>query len=140
MPLRLLAASFLLTFSIGCSAREAPYEDVDKAAGLFFERLKAAEYDTIYDDSCEAFKEQKPRGEVLENLKKITALGRPQSYDRLSMLFDKDGKKRIASPIYAVTFDQTKGEITLTFRDDGGEWKLLGFSVKNRVGPAPTSS
>ena len=139
MPRRLVAV-LLLTFAVGCSAREAPYEDIDKAAGLFFERLKSAEYDTIYDDSCEAFKEQKTRSEVLENLKKITALGRPQSYDRLSMMFDKDGKKRIANPIYAVTFDQTRGEITLTFRDDDGEWKLLGFSVKNRVGPTPTSS
>jgi hypothetical protein len=138
MPRKLVAA-FLLAFVVGCSAREAPYEDIDKAAGLFFERLKAAEYDSIYDDSCEAFKEQKTRGEVLENLKKITAIGRPQDYDRLSMFFEKDGKKRIANPVYTVRFDQSQGEITLTFRDDDGEWKLLGFAVKQRGGTPTTS-
>ena len=134
---RKLVAALLLAFLSGCSAREAPYEDIDKAAGLFFERLKAAQYDTIYDDSCESFKTQKTRAEVIESLKQITALGRPVNYNRLSMPFDKDGTKRIALPNYAVMLEQAKAEITLTFRDDSGEWKLLGFSVKNRGGNPP---
>ena len=134
---RTLLAAFLLTLLVGCSAREAPYEDVDKAAGLFFERLKSADYDLIYGDSCESFQLQKTRQDVVENLKQITALGRPQDFDRLSMLFDHDGKKRVALPTYAVSLDQARAEITLTFRDDGGEWKLLGFSVKTRSRPTP---
>ena len=134
---RKLVAVFLLALLAGCSASEAPYEDIDKAAGLFFERLKAAEYDTIYRDSCESFQRQKTRQEMVESLKEITALGRPQDYDRLSMLFDKDGKKRVAIPTYAVSLDQARADITLTFRDDGGEWKLLGFVVKTRSRPTP---
>lgn len=131
---RTLAFAVVFTLLAGCSSRPAPYEDIDKAAGLFFERLKAAQYDTIYDDSCESFKKQKTRAEVVDNLKSITAMGRPVTYDRLSMLFDKDGKKRVALPNYAVLLEQAKAEITLTFRDDDGEWKLLGFSVKTRGG------
>src|SRR4026207_2327034 len=99
---RKLVAAFLLALLVGCSAREAPYEDIDKAAGLFFERLKTADYDTIYRDSCESFQRQKTKQEMDDKLKQITALGRPQDYDRLSMLFDKDGKKRVAIPTYAV--------------------------------------
>ena len=133
---RTLVAALLLALLVGCSAREAPYEDIDKAAGLFFERLKGAEYDTIYRDSCESFQRQKTKQDVVENLKQITAMGQPQDYDRLKMLFDKDGNKRIAIPTYAVRLDQAQTEITLTFRDDGGEWKLLGFVVKTRGRPA----
>jgi hypothetical protein len=132
---RTLLVAFALILLVACSTREAPYEDVDKAAGLFFERLKSAEYDIIYRDSCESFQRQKTKQDVVENLKQITALGRPQDFDRLSMLFEKDGKKHVAIPTYAVSLDQARAEITLTFRDDGGEWKLLGFSVKTRSRP-----
>src|SRR5260221_4082872 len=111
---RTLVAALLLALLVGCSAREAPYEDIDKAAGLFFERMKGAEYDTIYTDSCESFQKQKTKQEVVENLKQITAMGRPQDYDRLSMIFDKDGNKRIAVPTYAVRLDHAQAEITLT--------------------------
>ena len=134
---RILVSAFLLTLMVGCSAREAPYEDIDKAAGLFFERLKEAEYDTIYRDSSESFQHQKTQQDVVDNLKQITAMGRPQDFDRLSMLFDKDGKRRVAIPTYAVKLEQSQAEITLTFRDDGGEWKLLGFVVKTRSRGTP---
>src|SRR5438093_9310741 len=105
---RIIVAAFLLTLLMGCSAREAPYEDIDKAAGLFFERLKGAEYDTIYRDSCESFQQQKTRQDVVDNLKQITTMGRLQDFDRLSMLFDKDGNKRVAIPTYAVSLDQAR--------------------------------
>jgi hypothetical protein len=138
---RAIAAALLLAGMAGCSASEAPYEDIDKAAGLFFNRLQDAQYDAIYEDSSEEFQQNKTRTEVVDNLKQITAMGRPQSYNRLSMTFDKDGKKRLALPIYSVPLEYAGAEITLTFRDDGGEWKLMGFSVKSRGGaPPPPSS
>jgi hypothetical protein len=33
-------------------------------------------------------------------------------------------------------FDQARAEITVNFKDDGGQWKLIGFSVKPRSGQA----
>ncbi|HXG65314.1 MAG TPA: hypothetical protein VNO70_09405 [Blastocatellia bacterium] len=109
---------------------EAPTEDVDKAAALFFQRLNAAEYDAIYDDSAKHFKEQNTRPAVVDNLKQITAIGKPRQHARLSMTFEQEGDNRIALPVYGVFLDATSAEITLKFVDDRGEWKLLGFAVK----------
>jgi hypothetical protein len=128
-------AVWVSLFIAGCSlvSREAPSEDVEKAGALFFERLKAADYDAIYSDASAMFKENQPRATILDNLKQINALGRIQDYRRLSMRFEGDPKNRLASPVYAVTFEQVRAEITLNFKDDGGEWKLLGFSVKQKA-------
>ena len=127
-----LAVVLSLAFN-GCTTREAPFEDIDKAAALFFERLKTAQYDVIYEDSSQSFKAQKTEFEVIENLKQITALGRPESFTRVKMNFDKDGETRVALPVYAVLLEQAKAEISLTFRDDGGEWKLLGFALMRKA-------
>ena len=127
---RIMIAVLFVCFVSGCS-REAPPTDVDKAAALFFERLKGAEYETIYADASSQFREQKSKGEILDNLQQITAIGRIQDYRRLSMFFEGD-KNRIASPSYSVLFDQAATEIMLNFKDEGGEWKLVGFSLKRR--------
>ncbi|MEW6208972.1 MAG: hypothetical protein AB1631_11440 [Acidobacteriota bacterium] len=132
--LRIMIAALLVCFIAGCS-REAPPADVDKAGALFFERLKGADYEAIYADASSQFKEAKSKGEILDNLQQITAIGRIQSYSRLSMFFEGD-KSRIASPVYSVLFDQAAAEITLNFKDDGGEWKLVGFSLKRRGPPS----
>jgi hypothetical protein len=130
----MILAALLLCFIAGCS-REAPPTDVEKAGALFFERLKGADYEAIYADASSQFKEARSKGEILDNLQQITAIGRMQSYSRLSMFFE-GGKGRIASPVYSVLFDQAATEITLNFKDEGGEWKLVGFFLKRR-GPQP---
>jgi hypothetical protein len=130
MLLRSLSVIVALSLGlVGCSSREAPFEDVDRAAALFFERLKMAQYEVIYEDSSPSFKAQKTEIEVIDNLKQITALGRPESFSRVRMGFDKDGERRVAFPVYAVPLEKAKAEIALTFRDDAGEWKLLGFTL-----------
>ena len=50
-------------FSPGCSllSHEAPTEDADKAAGLFFQRLNNNEYDKIYDDAAKRFRTNKTK-------------------------------------------------------------------------------
>jgi hypothetical protein len=133
MGYRSLALMLFLigTIAYGCS-RQAPAEDVDKAATQFFLRLKAAEYDAIYDDAYEAFKEQNPRDAVKDNLKQIISMGEPLSWNRVSMAFKEEGKKRIVLPVYSVTMQQNSSYITLKFVDDGGQWKLLGFAVSPR--------
>ncbi|HET9530110.1 MAG TPA: hypothetical protein VFQ92_07150 [Blastocatellia bacterium] len=135
---RIIWLSVLLLLT-GCALRagEAPPEDVDKAAALFFERLKSAEYEVIYADASEQFKEQVDKATIIDNLKQITALGRIQDYRRLRMIFEGEGKNRVASPVYSVIFDQNVTEITVNFKDEGGEWKLVGFSVKQRGGGGP---
>ncbi|HWP43030.1 MAG TPA: hypothetical protein VNO14_07335, partial [Blastocatellia bacterium] len=115
-------------------AGQAPPEDVDKAAALFFERLKSAEYETIYGDASEQFKETVVKATIIDNLKQMAALGRIQDYHRLKMTFENEDDSTIASPVYSVVFDQTVAEITLNFKDEGGEWKLIGFVVKQRGG------
>jgi hypothetical protein len=130
---RALVAFLVLAFSVlsACS-HQAPPEDVDKAGALFFERLKSAQYDAIYNDCAKSFKANKSRATIEDNLKQIVALGSIQDYQRVSTQFRDMDNRHTAWPVYAVMTDQTKMEITLTFVDDSGDWKLLGFEVKRR--------
>jgi len=129
---RLILVSMLLVFMVGCS-REAPLEDAEKAGALFFQRLNDAEYDTIYKDASTQFKKNQPRDTVVESLKELTAKGRLQEYRRINMSYVEQNKDRIATPVFGTTFEQSRGEITLSFIDEGGEWKLIAFSFKQRV-------
>ena len=128
---RLIIFSTLLVFMIGCS-REAPLEDADKAGSLFFQRLNDAEYDTIYKDASTQFKKNQPRDAVVESLKELTAKGRLQEFRRINTSYTEKDKDRIAMPVFGTTFEQARGEITLSFIDEGGEWKLIAFSFKQR--------
>ena len=130
--LKKIVVVWLALIVVGCSPSEAPVPDIDKAAAVFFERVKSAEYDVIYNEASEQFKKQVARSTALDNLKQVAALGRIESFDRLSMKLEGDEKNRIASPVYSVHFDKARAEITINFIDDGGEWKLVGFSVKPR--------
>lgn len=122
----------LLVFIAGCS-RQAPPEDVDKAATLFFQRLNDADYDAIYKDASTQLRTNKTRDEVVGSLKELTARGRLQDYRRINTSYQDQGKDRIATPVYGTAFDQSKGEISLTFIDEGGEWKLIAFAFKQRT-------
>lgn len=132
--LKKLLVLWLALMVVGCSPSEAPVHDIDKAAGVFFERVKSAEYDAIYNEASEQFKSQVARATAMDNLKQVAAMGRIESFNRLSMRLEGDEKNRVASPVYNVLFDKARAEITVNFKDDGGEWKLLGFSVKPRTG------
>jgi hypothetical protein len=125
---------YLLLLSSACSlkAQEAPYEDVDKAAVLFFERLTAGKYDEIIDDSAKSFQEKSPRHEIDDNLKKMNALGKPDIPVRMSMSYGNEEGKRVATPTYTVVFNQNRATVILKFIDDGGEWKLGAFEVRQR--------
>jgi hypothetical protein len=129
----------LLIFSIamlpaGCSllSHEAPSEDVDKAAALFFQRLGNEEYDTIYNDVAKGFKNSQTRQTVTDSLKEMAEHGKILDFQRISMAFQGEGKSRMALPVYRTASDRAKAEITLTFQDESGEWKLFGFAYKPR--------
>jgi hypothetical protein len=143
----------LLLVSAACSLKtqEAPYEDVDKAAILFFERLTAGNYNEIYSDSEKSFQTRNPKTEVVENLKKMAMLGKPGSPVRMNMTYGTEEGKRYALPNYAVLFDntgapavqtpdgqalppQSRATVILKFIDDNGEWKLGAFEVRQRAG------
>ena len=132
---KVIAFIVLLTVvvSAGCSllSREAPPEDVDKAAALFLQRLDNGDYDTIYNDLSKRFKKNKTRQTVTESLKQL-AYGKVVSYERVSMRFQGEGKDRMLIPVYMTTFEQAAGDLTLTFQDEDGEWKLLAFEFKRR--------
>ncbi|HET8677219.1 MAG TPA: hypothetical protein VFO63_15590 [Blastocatellia bacterium] len=117
---------------IGCSASEAPPQDVDKAAAVFFERVKSAEYDAVYNEASEDFKKNVARATAIDSMKEVAAMGRIQSFDRLTFNIQGEEKNRIASPVYSVLFDRARADITVNFKDEGGKWKLVGFSVKPR--------
>jgi len=121
--------------SVGCSvlSHEAPAEDIDKAAALFFQRLDKGEYDLIYNDSSTLFQQNQTRQTVTDSLKQLAEQGKVLDFQRLSMTFQGEGKNRMALPVYRVTSDRTRGEVTLTFHDQGGEWKLFGFAYKPRA-------
>ena len=124
---------FALTIG-GCSllSHEAPTEDVDKAATLFFQRLDSQDIGKIYDDCSQRFKTNRSRQTILESLAQLASNGKTQSFQRTSMPIEGTGKDRVVSPVYQVSFDQMSGAVTLNFQDESGEWKLLGFSFKPR--------
>ena len=129
-----LAIALLLVFVSGCSMRlhEAPPEDVDKAAALFFQRLNAAEYETIYKDTAKKFKQNQTKEKILESLKELTAKGRVQQFQRMKMSFEGEGADTMAVPVFSTLYEQARGETTLYFVDENGEWKLVGFAFKQR--------
>ena len=129
-----LAIALLLVFVSGCSMRlhEAPPEDVDKAAALFFQRLNAAEYETIYKDTAKKFKQNQTKEKILESLKELTAKGRVQQFQRMKMSFEGEGADTMAVPVFSTLYEQARGETTLYFVDENGEWKLIGFAFKQR--------
>ena len=119
----------------GCSllSHQAPTEDVDKATGLFFQRLDHQDFNKIYDDCSKRFKTNKPRQTVVQSLAELAVNGKVEGrFQRSSMPIDDQGKERVVSPVYQVLFEQMPGEITLNVQDEGGEWKLLGFAFKPR--------
>jgi hypothetical protein len=141
MSRKLILLPLLLSvLSVGGCSRKALPEDVDKAAAQFFERLKEANYDAIYDDAANSFKNQNARTTVIDNLKQIVSYGKPQQWSRLQMAFADEGRARVALPVYAVQTDQVPSEVALKFVDDGGRWKLLGFAFKPRGIPAESTS
>jgi hypothetical protein len=132
--LRIVLVVFLTVACFGCSlaGREAPPEDAEKAGAQLFERLKEARYEAIYSDASDILQKEKARASVVDDLKKVTALGRILDYRRRGANFSKEGDKSFALVTYNVTFDQSKGEATLQFVDVGGEWKLSGYSFGTR--------
>jgi hypothetical protein len=134
--LRNLVAVAALTISVaGCGwfSREAPPEDLDKAGALFFERLKGAEYDTIFGDGAAELKKNKTRSEVVSNLTQLMSNGKLMVYARLSTYFTEQEKTRIAVTTYSAVFEKGKGEVLLYFADERGEWKLGGFEYKTKA-------
>jgi hypothetical protein len=128
-----LVIVFIAMVLAGCSllAGEAPNEDVDKAAALFFQRLDQGEYDTIYDDAGKSLRKNKTRAIVTDSLKQLASNGKTRRFDRLSMMIQGEGKDRKVLPVYKVSFEQAHGDLELTFQDEG-EWKLFGFTFKRK--------
>jgi hypothetical protein len=126
----LLIPVMLAGTSCSVLSHEAPPQDVDKASTLFFQRLKAAEYEIIYNDAGSGFKENKTRNEVVDNLTKLTAGGRLLRYSRIGTFFNDQDKRRVATTSYRTDFEKNRGELKLYFVDESGEWKLDGFEFK----------
>jgi hypothetical protein len=131
---RIVLVVFLAVSCFGCSlaGREAPPEDAEKAGAQFFERLKGAQYEVIYNDAASILQKERARLSVVDDLKKVTALGKIHDFRRRGANFAKEGDKSFAVVNYDIMFDQSRGEATLQFIDLGGEWKLSGYSFGTR--------
>jgi len=131
---KIVAVILISLFLSGCALlpHEAPAEDIDKATALFVQRLNAADYNAIYKDAARKFKDAQTKETILDSLKELTAKGKLQSFSRVQMKYESETKDRIASPVYFVAFDQSRGDLTLNFIDESGEWKLIGFNFKLR--------
>src|SRR5262245_12427048 len=130
-------AFFVLMLTIAMSAcslfsHKAPPEDIDKAAGLFVRRLNAQEYDKIYEDAARKFKKTKNKTEILESLKELGERGKVLDHRRTSMSFADESGDLIAQPTYSSQFEKGFADLTLSFVDEGGEWRLIGFSLRVR--------
>lgn len=120
----------------GCSLvfhSEAPLEDVEKASALFFQRLQEADYETIYKDCARQFKQNKTRDEIIDSLKSFNSYGKFLGYQRISAGYDGDPKDKLVAAVYAISFEQSRGSVTLYFVDESGEWKFIGFAWKART-------
>ncbi len=113
-------------------SHQAPTEDVDKAATLFFQRLNNQDFNAIYNDCSKRFKTNKPKQTILENLGQLASNGKTLDFQRTGMPVEGQRSDRVVSPVYKVIFEQMSGEVTLNFQDESGEWKLLGFAFKPR--------
>jgi hypothetical protein len=124
-----------LAFSLAACAwyGEAPPEDVDKAAGLFYQRLAEADYDAIYKDTAKGFKENKTRAEIVDSLTELAAHGKVLQFTRISGGVEGEGKNTRFFAVYTTRFEKAAGNLTLHFVDEGGEWKLIGFALKPRA-------
>jgi hypothetical protein len=131
---RQIIAVVVAALLTGCSLRssEAPLEDVDKAAGLFFQRLADADYEAIYEDAAKRFKEKKTHDEIVSSLKELTANGKVTHFARISTTFEGEGKDQIVGAVYSTTFEKHGGNLTLYFVEQSGEWRLIGFLLKLR--------
>ena len=131
---RQIIAVVVAALLTGCSLRssEAPPEDLDKAAGLFFQRLNEADYEAIYEDASKRFKEKKTHEEIVSSLKELTANGKATQFARISTTFEGEGKDRVVGAVYGTIFEKHGGNLTLYFVDQGGEWRLIGFLLKLR--------
>jgi hypothetical protein len=125
--IRIIVVAVLVFCILGACKRTAPVSDVDKAAGLFFLSVKQGEFDRIYNDSAQPFKDQQSRAQVAEKLQQIANYGQPQEWHRLGMQFGDEGKVHVAIPVYIVKTDKMDAEVTLKFGDIDGVWRLLGF-------------
>lgn len=123
-----------LAFSLAACAcySKAPPEDIDKATGLFYQRLAEADYDAIYKDTAKGFKEKKTRAEIVESLTELAANGKVQQFVRISGGEEGEGKNARMFAVYATRFEQRSGNLTLYFVDESGEWRLIGFALKMR--------
>lgn len=123
-----------LAFSLAACGwySDAPLEDVDKAAALFYQRLAEADYDAIYRDAAEGFKEKKTRAEIVESLTELAANGKVQNFTRISGGVEGEGKNARIFATYATRFERHAGNLTLSFVDEKGEWRLIGFALKLR--------
>ena len=132
--LRIIVILSFFLMPVGCSllSHEAPSEDIDKAAALFFQRFGNEEYDKIYDDAAKGFKDSQTRQTVTDNLKQMAENGKILEFERISMAFQGEGKRRLALPVFRTASERARAEITLTFQDESGEWKLFGFAYKPR--------
>ncbi|HEU4389708.1 MAG TPA: hypothetical protein VFV34_18025 [Blastocatellia bacterium] len=134
--LRLFRILTAVLFAIGllsCSKPAKP-EEAEKASVIFFDRLKEADYDRIYDDASKSFRDQNARATAADKLKQIAALGTIHDYTRLSMTLGEEGGQNVVLPVYTVRFDQVRAEVTLKLIDENGNWKLLGFAVRPLTG------
>ncbi len=123
-----------LAFSLAACAwySKAPLEDIDKAAGLFYQRLAEADYDAIYKDTAKGFKEKKTRAEIVESLTELATHGKVLQFTRISGGQEGEGENARIFAVYATRFEQRAGNLTLYFVDESGEWRLIGFALKVR--------
>jgi len=130
---RHLTAVLFVALLMGCALRsEAPLEDVDKAAGLFFQRLSEADYETIYKDTAKRFKEKKTHDEIISSLKELGEHGKVLQFARISTSREGEDKDPIIGATYGTTFERRGGNVTLYFVDESGEWRVVGFAMKSR--------
>lgn len=111
---------------------EAPPEDIDKAAGLFYQRLAEADYDAIYEDTAKGFKDTKSRAEIVDSLTQLAAHGKVQQFTRISGGAEGEGGNARVFAVYTTRFEKAVGNLTIHFVDESGEWKLIGFALKLR--------
>jgi hypothetical protein len=109
-------------------------DDAEKAVSVFHQRLDAGQYEEIYADLADEFKNVSTKEETLELFEAVTRkLGKTRSTTLQSWNAQTTLGGNFISLVYETEFEQGKGVENFTFIMKGKEAKIAGYHVNSKA-------
>lgn len=132
--LRRLALAAALFALFACSGKEAVQQSESNAVPRLHELYDAENFDRIYADAHEKFRETTPKADYDKFMASVRRkLGRVKSTKREGWNVNVGtGGTRVVLT-YTTEFERGKGTETFTFLNAGGHPKLLGYHINSNT-------